>query len=657
MHDGMSPTVLLFAQIAVILGVSRALSLLAVPLRQPAVIAEIIAGILLGPTLLGALAPGVYDALFSQARLGGLSALSQVGLTLFLFVVGLEFNPGLIAGRGRQTAVITLCSILVPACFGLGLAPVLHSRFAPDIDLLALSLFMGASMAVTAFPVLARILAEQGLGRTPVGSQALVAAAFNDLAAWCLLAVVIGVITAGSPASALGTVLMAGVFLVGMVFGLRPVLRRLALRFGTDRGPSTRVVAVIMVGLLLSSLATELIGVHALVGAFAFGLAVPRENRTAEHLIERIEELTGVLLLPIFFALSGLRTELGLLSDPQGLLWTGIIVAVATAGKLLGTALPARWTGLGWRDSALLGVLMNTRGLVELIILNIGLDLGVLSPPLFTMLVVMAVATTLMTSPLLSLIYPKAARFSAQPEAAAVPTGAVLTCVAAPESARPLARITALFAVDRPAWALRLIPVQNIENFQVDVVEDTEEMMEDAAHLLTRHAAELGVPVRPITWPSNDPGGDIAAVAQLKKADLLLLGLHRPLVGTAQLGGPLLTIAQRCRTDLAILSPRGLGEVRKVLYARGGEHAAAVERVVERLRRHRKLQLIEHQGPPGDLKALMEAAAEVDLVVVSVGRLWGLAMASFEVRGHELINACPTSLLMVHGPSEGERGV
>jgi Kef-type K+ transport system membrane component KefB len=364
------------------------------------------AGILLGPSLFGLVVPGAFQFVFSSGSLGTLQLLSQIGVCLFMFAVGMDLDISHLRQKAHTAIVVSHASIIIPYALGIALALLLYRDYAqPGASFTAFALFMGISMSITAFPVLARILQERNLSRTPLGTAAVSCAAIDDVTAWTLLAFVVSVVRATSIAS-VGCVLLLAVLFV--TFMLCVVKTRLPLWLGgaaalerTEPGQG-RIAAVILV-VLISSLATELIGIHALFGAFLAGVIMPSIGDFRHKLSLRVESFSSVLLLPLFFAFTGLRTQIGLLHDAQGCLICLGIIVVATVGKLGGSAVTARLTGMGWSESLQLGALMNTRGLMELIALNIGYDLGILSPRIFTMLVVMALATTTMTGPLLTL--------------------------------------------------------------------------------------------------------------------------------------------------------------------------------------------------------------------------------------------------------------
>lgn len=407
----MPALLVLLLQIATILVASRAIGLLFRAFGQPQVVGEMIAGIALGPSLLGWLAPALSATLFPADGLDALYTLSQVGLLLFMFLVGLEFDPGMLRKQGHVAFLASHTSITAPCFLGALLALLLYPQLSTsNVPFYQFALFMGASMSVTAFPVLARMLQERHLHATPLGSIAIACAAIDDVTAWCLLAYIVALVRASSGSRPLWMVL-AGLtlYIAAMVLAARPLLARLLRRFERDGRLGDDLLGVLLLLLLASATITEWLGIHLLFGAFLFGAILPKTPRVVHVITARLAALPLVLLLPIFFAFTGLRTRLGLI---HGTMWIFFVMllAVAVAGKLLGAAAAARVAGLRWRDALALGALMNTRGLMELVLLNIGLDLGVISPALFSMLVLMAILTTFMAAPVLNRLMPAAAR-------------------------------------------------------------------------------------------------------------------------------------------------------------------------------------------------------------------------------------------------------
>jgi Kef-type K+ transport system membrane component KefB len=401
------PTLIL--QIVVILAVARLVGYIFRRISQPQVVGEMVAGILIGPSLLGWVAPGVSEALFPASSLGFLNALSQIGVLAFMFVVGLEINPQLMKGRGHTAFVTSHASIVFPFFLGSVLALFLYPRFSDSsVSFTSFALFIGIAMSITAFPVLARILTERGLLRHPVGVVTIACAAIDDVTAWCLLAAVVVVVRA-TDATIPIWLTMAGsaAFGLGMWFVVRPALRSLETVFRKRGRMTQNLLALTLLLVFASAYITEYLGIHALFGAFLLGAVMPKEPSFVKALTERTEDLVVVLFLPLFFAFTGLRTSITMVSGSEMWFFCLLIIAVAILGKLGGSMVAARFTGMRWRESAAIGILMNTRGLIQLVVLNIGLDIGVISPAVFAMMVLMALVTTFMTTPLLALVYPR----------------------------------------------------------------------------------------------------------------------------------------------------------------------------------------------------------------------------------------------------------
>jgi Kef-type K+ transport system membrane component KefB len=398
----------LVLQIAVILVAARLVGFLFQKIHQPQVMGEMVAGILLGPSLLGWLAPGVSAALFPPASLSYLNALSQVGLVVFMFVVGLALNPSDLRGYGHAAVLTSHVSIVAPFCLGGLTALYLYPRLSDDgVTFTGFALFMGAAMSITAFPVLARILTERGLLRSRMGTMAIACAAVDDVTGWCILAYIV-VLVRVTHAARPAWVTIAGslAYVLIMVFVVRRILPAFEREFRKRNRLSDNLVAVIVVLVLVSALATEWLGIHLLFGAFLMGAIMPKTQEFTHYLLHKFESVTVVLLLPLFFAFTGLRTRIGVGGGRAIWFYSAIVIVVAITGKLGGSMFAARLAGMPWREAASLGILMNTRGLMELVILNIGLDIGVISPAMFSIMVLMALVTTFMTTPLLEWVYP-----------------------------------------------------------------------------------------------------------------------------------------------------------------------------------------------------------------------------------------------------------
>jgi Kef-type K+ transport system membrane component KefB len=405
LHDNANdPLTRLFLQLFIVIAVSYLIGWIFAYFGQAAVVGEMMAGVLLGPSVFGLLTPAAFQFVFAASSLGALRLLSQIGVCLFMFTVGMEMDAAELRRKAHTAIVVSHASIIAPYFLGVLLALFLYSDFAqPEASFTGFALFMGISMSVTAFPVLLRILQDRGILRTSLGRTAAACAAVGDVTAWSVLALVVAIARATNVYAVTLSLALVLIFVVLMLFVIKPNLPSWIGQPALERpNPSKTVLGVVFGIVLASALGTQVIGSRALFGAFLAGIVMPTTGGFRDKVVVRVENLSSVLLLPVFFAFSGLRTHIGLLNGGQDWLICFLIIAVATAGKLGGSALAARLTGMKWRESFQLGALMNTRGLMELIALNIGYDMGILSQRIFTMLVIMALVTTMMTGPLVA---------------------------------------------------------------------------------------------------------------------------------------------------------------------------------------------------------------------------------------------------------------
>lgn len=404
-HNAQHPLSLLLFQIIIILIVAHTLGWLSTKIGQPKVIGEMIAGIILGPSFFGMYFPDLSNAIFPTHTLGNIQFLSQIGLLLFMFIVGMELDLKVLKSKATDAIMISHASIIFPFSLGILLSYFIYSKFAPEnVPFISFALFVGISMSVTAFPVLARIVQEKGIHKTKLGTIAITCAAADDVTAWCILAVVIAIVKAGGFESSLLIILMAVIYVVIMIKIVRPLLIKFIEKQNLKTSSNKAIVVLLFIVLIISALIAEIIGIHALFGAFMAGAIMPQDEKLKTQIAEKIEDVALILLLPLFFVYTGLRTQIGLLNSFELWKMTGLIILVAVIGKFVGSALTAKYIGQTTKDSLILGALMNTRGLMELVVLNIGYDLGVLSPEIFAMLVIMALSTTFMTGPAISLI-------------------------------------------------------------------------------------------------------------------------------------------------------------------------------------------------------------------------------------------------------------
>lgn len=536
-HNLQHPLAILLAQIIAIILAARLFGWLSKKIGQPSVIGEIIAGIVLGPSLLGTLFPEFSASLFPEDSLGNLQFLSQIGLILFMFVIGMELDLKVLRNKANDAVVISHASIIFPFTLGMGLAYFIYDSFAPEgIDFLSFALFLGIAMSITAFPVLARIVQERGMQKTRLGTVVITCAAADDITAWCLLAAVIAIVKAGSFISSLYVIGLAIGYVLFMIKVVRPFLKRIGELHTSRENLSKPVVAIFFVTLLLSSYATEVIGIHALFGAFMAGAIMPENTKFRNIFVEKVEDVALVLLLPLFFVYTGLRTQIGLLNDPG--LWkiTGLIIIVAVVGKFLGSAIAARFVGQNWKDSLLIGALMNTRGLMELVVLNIGYDLGVLTPEIFAMMVLMALLTTFMTGPAMDLIqkiFPKTEDLVPH-EIVQKSTFRILVSFGMPERGRSLVRLAhslvGSMQANASVTAMHLTPVDELNYFNRVTYE-----RESFAPLI-QEAHRLSQKVTTLFKPSADIESDIIEVTNSGNYDLLLIGVGQSIFEGSLLG-------------------------------------------------------------------------------------------------------------------------
>lgn len=550
--------------VAVVILASRAVGSVFSRIRQPRVVGEIVAGILLGPSLLGLVLPGVAGYLFPSEVVAVLAVVAEFGLIFFMFLIGLELDLNMVARSGRVALLVSHVSIVLPFVLGLAVSLVVYPLMGNG-DFVGFALFLGAALAITAFPVLARILTDTGLHRTRLGALAITCAAIDDITAWCLLAVVVAVVKSSGALDVVTTVGLSLVFVAGMILVVRPMLARLAGSDGAWGRLHPPVMAALFAGLFLAAWTTEEIGIHAIFGAFLLGAVMPRSAGLVAKVSERIEDVTVLFLLPVFFAVVGLSTRIGVL-DQAALWWIAVlIVAVAVAGKWAGSMLAARACGQGWRDATALGVLMNTRGLTEIVILTIGASLGVVSPALFTIMVVMALVTTVMATPLLGAIYPRRL-IDRQPGTAAERHRAgdrfdhrVLVGVGDPERSGPLlalARDLCLAPEQRGEVVLaHVAPPSGREEVRANL-EALEAGATAARAQMSPLGAELmqaGVDTRLRASVGTEVARELRRLAAEEGADLVLVGWHRAYSRRQELSGVVADVLAESPCPVAVL--------------------------------------------------------------------------------------------------------
>ncbi|MDQ3980533.1 MAG: cation:proton antiporter [Actinomycetota bacterium] len=686
---------------AFIIVTARVFGRLAHKFHQPHLIGQIIGGILLGPSLLGQIWPSAFEFLFPENVMTYLDVLAQLGLIFYMFIVGIELDFRLLRDRDDAVNRMTLVGIVPPLVLGVVLAPWFHPRFAGDESFLPFALFLGVAMSATGFPVLARILTDRGLFKTRIGRLALTVGASTYVATWCLLAIVL---VAARASGFLGTVLTIAVlmlFIAFMVYGLRPVLQRVSSYYERRGALSGTFLAALFVGLLLSALITDKLKLHVIFGAFLFGVIMPHASKFVGELTEKLEDFSVVFLLPFFFAFSGIRTDIFAIGGSASRwLMTLAILAVAILGKWGGSKLAARFAGLDWREAGALGVLVNCRGLTELIILNIGFQLGILSPALFAMLVIMAVVTTLMTEPALARYYPRAEQRRMVKEEAEGGEGdeddedrwKIVVAVGNPEVSEELTHVATLVGGDREeeveVTLVRVVDVSGTEVSHAAAVQDTAlQEATDRLRPLREVVEDAGFDANPVVIAGDHKGDTISRVANELDADLVLMGYHEALFGHRLLGGTVGQVLHEARADVAVLvDPEGprqfsLGEDARILVPYGGKfHEEAGLDLALRLARATGANLtllapggeeaeeraaeardgsgvdFELVAVDGDItEALFERAADFDLLVLGVSDRWMTDDETLASVREEVMEKAGTAYLLVrrHGGARG----
>jgi Kef-type K+ transport system membrane component KefB/nucleotide-binding universal stress UspA family protein len=697
--EAIEPAILVLIQVLIVIGLSRIMGLGCRVIKQPLVIGEIIAGIMLGPSLLGLFFPDFGAALFPPETLPFLNVLSEIGLIFFMFLIGLELNPKYLKGQ-LETAITTSgVSILVPFSLASLLALVLYPLVSSNaVSFTAFALFLGAAMSITAFPVLARIITENNLQGTKLGTLALTCAAVDDVTAWCLLALAIAVTRTNSMTGAIPTIIESLVY-IGFMFTVgRWLLGKLVIFYKRTGRLTQLALAGIYMAVVVSALITEFIGIHLIFGAFLLGAAMPKNENLVRDLAEKTEDFILIFLLPVFFAQSGLKTEIGLLNKPELWLLCLAVLAVAIAGKYFGTYTAARVCGINKRDASALGWLMNTRGLTELIVLNIGLKFGVISPLLFTMLVIMALVTTFMTSPLLEWTYPKKLikqdvneDFKEEEEniISDEERYKVLVPVANPKTQQGLLQLASAIASESSALVNPLSLIELEENYQFQSTpEEAERAIEQRYAVLealiqTLEPPEIRKNIQPIVRISNDVSRSTAEIAREKDINLILLGWHRSTFSQNRLGGRVGKILNTSPVDVAVFIGKGEPNWQSLLVAYGDNthddlgFSLALRMLFNDSNRTLKILRLAQVNPTSDelsyefrnmidvlppdvrsrieivpvgeenpIRVVIEESQFADLTIAGTSRTWGIERQTLGRYTDELAKECQSSLLI-----------
>ncbi|WP_083506402.1 cation:proton antiporter [Chryseobacterium aquaticum] len=531
------PLALLLSQIVTIILAARLLGWICIKIKQPSVIGEMIAGIILGPSLLGMYFPEFSAFLFPKESLGNLQFLSQIGLILFMYIVGMELDLSVLRKKAHDAVVISHASIIIPFALGIGLSYFIYQEFAPEgVQFTSFALFIAIAMSITAFPVLARIVQERNLQKTKLGTIVITCAAADDITAWCILAAVIAIVKAGSFTSSIYVILMAIGYVFLMIKIVRPFLKRIGDLQAEKNTINKPMVAIFFLTLILSAYATEVIGIHALFGAFMAGAIMPENAKFRSLFIDKVEDVALVLLLPLFFVFTGLRTQIGLLNESHLWITAGGIILVAVVGKFAGSALTAKFLGINWKESLTIGALMNTRGLMELIVLNIGYDLGVLSPEIFAMMVIMALFTTFMTGPALDLIN---YIFKSKNDEDHINSDndskyRVLLSFDNPESGSTLLKLANDFTHkmngNKSITAMNIAPVDEMHTYEINEYEN------DQFKNVIETSNDLNIEVTTLFKASTDIESDLTSISNKGNYDLLLIMLGKSMYEGSLLG-------------------------------------------------------------------------------------------------------------------------
>ncbi|OBQ40515.1 MAG: sodium:proton antiporter [Anabaena sp. CRKS33] len=709
----MHTVVLVLVQVLIVIGLSRLVGLGFKAIKQPLVIGEIFAGIMLGPSLFGLIAPDLAHHLFPLETMPYLNVLSQIGLIFFMFLIGLELNPKYLSGNLKTAILISNLSIIVPFASAFVLSFVLYPLVASsNVNFAPFALFLGAAMSITAFPVLARIITENNLQGTRLGTLALTCAAVDDVTAWCILAVAIAVARHGSIDQQAVLTIIESIVYIGFMFTVgRWFLKRLSKHHRRTGRLSQLVLAVIYMGVVSSALITEFIGIHLIFGAFLLGAVMPKDEELVRELAIKTEDFVLIFLLPIFFAYSGLKTQIGLLNSPKLWLLSALILLVAIGGKYTGAYVAARISGIDKRESSALGWLMNTRGLTELIVLNIGLELKVITPLLFTMLVIMALVTTFMTSPLLEWTYPKRLiRLDiVEPEAEIPPETPpeitepyslqyrILVPVANPETQKGLLQLAAAIAINnrQPALVYPLSFIELEEDYSFESSpNEADRLIAKRRQKLEELIATLEPPetrsyIHPIVRISSNVARETAQIAKIERPDLVLVGWHRPAFSNNRLGGRVGQILSTTPVDVAVFVDKGGERLESLLVPYSANihddlaliialrilinHDTCILQVLQVFKGHHtpdelsyELNAMIGQLPksvrdriqintvttPDPMRTVIAASENVDLTIVGTSRLWGIERQTLGRYTDQLAIQCRSSLLITRRYSQ-----
>lgn len=580
-----SPLAILLLQIIVILLVTRTLLSFTSRFGQPVVITEIIAGIVLGPSLFGLLLPGVSAYLFPPESLGNLHVLSQVGLVLFMFILGMELDIRVLRTQARTAILVSNVGIVVPLLMGMALAYFLYTDYAQNgATFPGFALLLGISLSITAFPVLAKIVQERGLFKSPLGAITMTSAGAIDIAAWCMLAAVVAMIKAGGFIDAAGPVAMGIVYVAFMLTVIKPLMKKLGSVYASKEIFNKRVVGLILLVLLGSTYVAEIIGIHALFGAFLAGVIMPHNLSFKKIITEKFEDISLVLLLPLFFIFTGLRTDLALLNSVSHWLAFVAVMMVAMLSKFGAISLSARLSGQSLKDSLSLGMLLNTRGLMEVVVINIGYELGIFSAEIFTMLVLMTIATTAMTTPALNYIERAFKRedFGARVLSRIRTSFKVLLSFGPPKMGSTLIRLADQLTLKHnrnvAITALHITPSYDVKPYEAVLYE------KEGFQPIRSTAQLLGLKIQTLYKNTEEVDKEIISTVANGRFDLVLVGAARPMFTEKVTGGVLKQLLEVGQTNIGVLIDRGFVMAESILLLLGSDEDLALLEYAYRFR-------------------------------------------------------------------------
>ncbi|MTJ52238.1 sodium:proton antiporter [Anabaena sp. UHCC 0253] len=705
--------ILVLVEVLIVIGLSRLVGLGFKSIKQPLVIGEIFAGIMLGPSLLGLIAPHLATNLFPPETMPFLNVLSQIGLIFFMFLIGLELNPKYLRNNLKTAIFISNLSIIIPFASAFVLSLLLYPLVAHNnVNFIPFALFFGAAMSITAFPVLARIITENNLQGTRLGSLALTCAAVDDITAWCILAVAIAVARHGDMDQQAIFIIIKSLIYMGFMFTVGRWFLQLLSTYHRRAGRlSQLLLAVIYMGVVTSALITQFIGIHLIFGAFLLGAVMPKDAELVRELAVKTEDFVLIFLLPIFFAYSGLKTDITLLDRPKLWLLSALILLLAIAGKFIGAYVAARLSGINKKEASAIGWLMNTRGLTELIVLNIGLELNVITPLLFTMLVIMALVTTFMTSPLLELTYPKRLiRLDViEPEAEKPPKTTpeihepyinqyrILVPVANPSTQKGLLQLATAIAINyrQPAIVYPLSLIELEENYGFEntpteanrLITERRQKLEELINTL--EPPETRSYIHPIVRISSNVARETAQIAKIEQPDLVLVGWHRPAFSNNRLGGRVGQILSTAPVDVAVFIDKGGNLLQSLLVPYSGnihddlaliialrmlincdicmlqvlqvftsdyiqdELSYELNAMIEQLPRSVRDRIeIKTVTSPEPMKTVVAASENVDLTIIGTSRVWGIERQTLGRYTDQLAIQCRSSLIITRRYSQ-----